>query len=103
MADFPFRRAKFKYSVEQVSVTIKFYGSELDGISFSDPIIVKKYAKHVKLGEIFKFDRAILKSDSVFHNSPRGWFSFIHTTFVLFFFGYMAWCQNFIQRCFCRY
>jgi photosystem II CP47 chlorophyll apoprotein len=47
---------------------------------------VKKYAKCVQLGEIFEFDHAILKSDDVFHSSPRGWFNFDHTTFALLLF-----------------
>ncbi|KAL5643533.1 hypothetical protein ACJX0J_003823 [Zea mays] len=51
-ADVPFRRAESKYSVEQVGVTVEFYG------------------------EIFELDRATLKSDGVFRSSPRGWFTF---------------------------
>uniref|UniRef100_A0A453H6E5 Uncharacterized protein n=1 Tax=Aegilops tauschii subsp. strangulata TaxID=200361 RepID=A0A453H6E5_AEGTS len=31
-ADVPFRRAESKYSVEQVGVTVEFYGGELNGI-----------------------------------------------------------------------
>ncbi|CAN6928416.1 unnamed protein product [Brassica oleracea] len=30
-ADVPFRRAESKYSVEQVGVTVEFYGGELNG------------------------------------------------------------------------
>ncbi|KAG6540682.1 hypothetical protein Mapa_018014 [Marchantia paleacea] len=71
-ADVPFRRAESKYSVEQVGVTVEFYGGELDGVSFSDPATVKKYARRAQLGEIFEFDRATLKSDGVFRSSPRG-------------------------------
>jgi photosystem II CP47 chlorophyll apoprotein len=85
-ADVPFRRVESKYSVEQVGVTIKFYGSELNGVSFNDPATMKKYARCVQLGEIFKFDRTILKLDGVFHNSLRGWFTFSHATFDLLFF-----------------
>ncbi|KAG5570944.1 hypothetical protein H5410_060710 [Solanum commersonii] len=60
-ADVPFRRAKSKYSVEQVGVTIEFYG-----------------------------DRSTLKSDGVFRSSPRGWFTFGHASFsFLFFFGHI--------------
>ncbi|CAK9251158.1 unnamed protein product [Sphagnum jensenii] len=70
-ADVPFRRAESKYSVEQVGVTVEFYGGELDGVSFSDPATVKKYARRAQLGEIFEFDRATLKSDGVFRSSPR--------------------------------
>jgi photosystem II CP47 chlorophyll apoprotein len=62
-ADVPFRRAESKYSVEQIGVIVEFYGGELDGISFSGSATVKKYARRVQLGEIFKFDRTILKSD----------------------------------------
>jgi photosystem II CP47 chlorophyll apoprotein len=52
-ADVPFRKVESKYSVEQVGVTVEFYGSELDGVSFSDPTTMKKYAKCAQLGEIF--------------------------------------------------
>nr|YP_009231447.1 photosystem II 47 kDa protein [Ephedra foeminea]YP_009694738.1 photosystem II CP47 chlorophyll apoprotein [Ephedra intermedia]YP_009694811.1 photosystem II CP47 chlorophyll apoprotein [Ephedra sinica]YP_010048945.1 photosystem II CP47 chlorophyll apoprotein [Ephedra monosperma]YP_010207358.1 photosystem II 47 kDa protein [Ephedra przewalskii]YP_010451865.1 photosystem II 47 kDa protein [Ephedra alata]YP_010451932.1 photosystem II 47 kDa protein [Ephedra altissima]YP_010451999.1 photosyste len=89
-ADVPFRRSESKYSVEQVGVTVEFYGGELDGVSFSDPTIVKKYARRAQLGEIFELDRATLKSDGVFRSSPRGWFTFGHATFaLLFFFGHI--------------
>ncbi|KAL2480386.1 Uncharacterized protein Adt_33352 [Abeliophyllum distichum] len=33
----PFRRAESKYSVEQVGVTVEFYGGELNGVSYSNP------------------------------------------------------------------
>ncbi|BAF26336.1 Os10g0356500 [Oryza sativa Japonica Group] len=89
-ADVPFRRAESKYSVEQVGVTVEFYGGELNGVSYSDPATVKKYARHSQLGEIFELDRATLKSDGVFRSSPRGWFTFGHATFaLLFFFGHI--------------
>ncbi|MBA0618593.1 hypothetical protein Godav_027913, partial [Gossypium davidsonii] len=55
-ANVPFRRAESKYSVEQVGVTIEFYGGELNGVSYSDPAIVKKYARRAQLGEIFELD-----------------------------------------------
>ncbi|KAL4306300.1 hypothetical protein AHAS_Ahas16G0164500 [Arachis hypogaea] len=71
-ADVPFRRAESKYSVEQVGVTVEFYGGELNGVSYSDPATVKKYARRAQLGEIFELDRATLKSDGVFRSSPRG-------------------------------
>jgi photosystem II CP47 chlorophyll apoprotein len=51
--DVLFRRAESKYSVEQVGVTIEFYGGGLDMVSFGDPAIVKKYARRAQLGEIF--------------------------------------------------
>ena len=52
-ADVPFRRAESKYSIEQVGVSVTFYGGELDGVSFSNPATVKKYARRAQLGEIF--------------------------------------------------
>ncbi|PHT54985.1 Photosystem II CP47 reaction center protein [Capsicum baccatum] len=89
-ADVPFRRAESKYSVEQVGVTVEFYGGELNGVSYSDPATVKKYARRAQLGEIFELDCATLKSDGVFRSSPRGWFSFGNASFgLLFFFGHI--------------
>ncbi|KAI3932346.1 hypothetical protein MKW92_040780 [Papaver armeniacum] len=82
-ADVPFRRAESKYSVEQVGVTVEFYGGELNGVSYSDPATVKKYARRAQLGEIFELDRATFKSDGVFRSSPRGWFTFGHASFAL--------------------
>jgi photosystem II CP47 chlorophyll apoprotein len=90
-AEVPFRRVESKYSVEQVGVTIEFYGGGLDRVSFGDPSIVKKYARHAQLGEIFELDRATLKSDGVFRSSPRGWFTFGHATFSLLFFSGHIW------------
>ena len=72
-ADVPFRRAESKYSIEQVGVSVTFYGGELDGVSFNNPATVKKYARRAQLGEIFEFDRSTLQSDGVFRSSPRGW------------------------------
>ena len=89
-ADIPFRRAESKYSIEQVGVNVQFFGGELDGLNFSDPSVVKKYARRAQLGEIFEFDRATLESDGVFRSSPRGWFTFGHLSFALiFFFGHI--------------
>jgi len=89
-ADVPFRKAESKYSIEQVGVSVSFYGGELDGLSFSDPATVKKYARKSQLGEIFEFDRSTLQSDGVFRSSPRGWFTFGHLSFaLLFFFGHI--------------
>jgi photosystem II CP47 chlorophyll apoprotein len=89
-ADVPFRRAESKYSIEQVGVSVTFYGGELDGVTFTDPATVKKYARRAQLGEVFEFDRATLQSDGVFRTSPRGWFTFGHLCFaLLFFFGHI--------------
>jgi photosystem II CP47 chlorophyll apoprotein len=51
-ADVPFRRAESKYSIEQVGVSITFYGGELDGVSFNNQQQLK-YARRAQLGEIF--------------------------------------------------
>ncbi|MBA0731418.1 hypothetical protein Golax_023398, partial [Gossypium laxum] len=48
-ADVPFRRAESKYNVEQVGVTIEFYGDELNGVNYSDLATVKKYARRAQL------------------------------------------------------
>nr|GEU59267.1 ribulose-1,5-biphosphate carboxylase/oxygenase large subunit, chloroplastic [Tanacetum cinerariifolium] len=61
-------------------VTVEFYGGELNGVTYSDPITVKKYARRAQLGEIFELDRATLKFDGVFRSSPRGWFTFGHAS-----------------------
>ncbi|CAN4119668.1 unnamed protein product [Withania somnifera] len=77
-ANIPFRRAESKYSVEQVGVTVEFYGGELNGVDYSDPATVKKYARRAQLGEIFELDRS------------RGWFTFGHASFaLLYFFGHI--------------
>jgi photosystem II CP47 chlorophyll apoprotein len=89
-ADIPFRRAESKYSFEQTGVKVAFYGGELNGQTFSDPAVVKQYARKAQLGEPFEFDRETLGSDGVFRTSTRGWFTFGHACFaLLFFFGHI--------------
>jgi len=89
-ADIPFRRAESRYSFEQVGVTVSFYGGALDGKTFDDPAVVKRYARKAQLGEAFEFDTETLNSDGVFRTSPRGWFTFGHACFaLLFFFGHI--------------
>jgi len=89
-ADIPFRRAESKYSFEQTGVTVSFYGGDLDGQTFTDPVDVKKYARKAQLGEPFDFDTETLESDGVFRTSPRGWFTYGHAVFaLLFFFGHI--------------
>jgi photosystem II CP47 chlorophyll apoprotein len=89
-ADIPFRRAESKYSFEQTGVTVTFYGGELDGKTFTNPVEVKKYARAAQKGEVFSFDRETLKSDGVLRTSTRGWFTFGHACFaLLFFFGHI--------------
>ena len=77
-ADIPFRRAESKYSIEQVGVSVDFYGGKLNGQSFKDAPTVKKFARKAQLGEVFEFDRTSLESDGVFRSSPRGWYTYGH-------------------------
>ncbi|MDY6802958.1 MAG: photosystem II chlorophyll-binding protein CP47 [Cyanobacteriota bacterium] len=89
-ADIPFRRAESKYNFEQQGVTVSFYGGDLDGQSFTNPTLVKQYARKAQGGEPFEFDRETLNSDGVFRTSTRGWFTFGHACFaLLFFFGHI--------------
>lgn len=44
----PFRMAELKSSIE-VDVTIQFYGEELNGVSYSDLVAMKKDARHAQL------------------------------------------------------
>jgi photosystem II CP47 chlorophyll apoprotein len=41
--DILFQRAESKYSVEQAGITVEFYGGELNGVSYNDPVTMKKY------------------------------------------------------------
>ncbi|MEO1765569.1 MAG: photosystem II chlorophyll-binding protein CP47, partial [Cyanobacteria bacterium J06629_18] len=84
-ADIPFRRAESKYSFEQTGVTASFYGGDLNGQTFTDPVKVKEYARKAQLGEPFEFDTETLESDGVFRTSPRGWFTYGHAVFALLF------------------
>lgn len=51
-ADVHFRMGESKYSVKQVGVTIKFYGSKLNKVSYNDPATMKKYARCAQLVKI---------------------------------------------------
>jgi photosystem II CP47 chlorophyll apoprotein len=89
-ADIPFRRAESKYSFEQKGVSVSFYGGGLNGETYTDSAVVKKYARKAQLGEPFEFDSETLGSDGIFRSSPRGWFTFGHACFaLLFFFGHI--------------
>ncbi len=90
-ADIPFRRAESRYSFEQAGVTASFYGGALNGQTFKDPSKVKQFARKAQGGEIFEFDREKFGSDGVFRTSPRGWFTFGHAVFALFFFFGHLW------------
>ena len=96
-ADVPFRRAESKYSIEQVGVSVTFYGGELDGVNiYMIQQLLKNMLVRAQLGEIFEFDRATLQSDGVFRSSPRGWFTFGHVMFcfIILLWTYLAWCSN---------
>jgi photosystem II CP47 chlorophyll apoprotein len=89
-ADVPFFRANAKYSFEQTGVTVTFYGGLLDGQTFSDPPVVKKYARKAQLGEPFEFDSTLHNSDGIFRTSNRGWFAFFHACLsIVWFFGHL--------------
>jgi photosystem II CP47 chlorophyll apoprotein len=90
-ADVPFRRAESRYSFEQAGITATFYGGALNGQTFKDPTQVKQFARKAQGGEIFEFDREKFGSDGVFRTSPRGWFTFGHAVFALFFFFGHLW------------
>ncbi len=90
-ADIPFRRAESRYSFEQAGITASFYGGALNGQVFKDANQVKQFARKAQGGEIFEFDREKLNSDGVFRTSPRGWFTFGHAVFALFFFFGHLW------------
>jgi photosystem II CP47 chlorophyll apoprotein len=90
-ADIPFRRAESKYSIEQVGVSVDFYGGKLNGQTFKDAPTVKKFARKSQLGEVFEFDRTSLESDGVFRSSPRGWYTYGHANFALLFFFQVPW------------
>jgi photosystem II CP47 chlorophyll apoprotein len=90
-ADVPFRRAESRYSFEQAGITASFYGGALNGQTFTDATLVKQFARKAQGGEIFEFDREKLNSDGVFRTSPRGWFTFGHAVFALFFFFGHLW------------
>jgi photosystem II CP47 chlorophyll apoprotein len=89
--DVPFRRLKSIYNVEQIGVTIEFYGGELDGVSFSDFSIMKKMPYVLNWVNFFEFDLLTLKSNDVLCSSPRGWFTFNDVTFALLFFFRYIW------------
>jgi len=89
-ADIPFRRADSKYSFEQTGVTVSFYGGDLDGQTYTDPISVKQFARKAQLGEVFAFDTETFNSDGIFRTSTRTWFAFAHTAWaLLWFFGHI--------------
>jgi photosystem II CP47 chlorophyll apoprotein len=90
-ADVPFRRAESRYSFEQAGITASFYGGALNGQVFKDANQVKQFARKAQGGEIFEFDREKLGSDGVYRTSPRGWFTFGHAVFALFFFFGHLW------------
>jgi photosystem II CP47 chlorophyll apoprotein len=89
-ADIPFRRAESRYSIEQTNVVLTFCGGVLNAAEYSQPSLVKDYARKALFGQIFSFDKSIAAADGVFRTSSRGWYSFSHITFaLLFIFGHL--------------
>jgi len=86
-----FRAGPMNKGIEQVGVTVDFYGGKLNGQTFKDAPTVKKFARKAQLGEVFEFDRTSLESDGVFRSSPRGWYTFGHANFALLFFLGHLW------------
>ncbi|WP_287129488.1 photosystem II chlorophyll-binding protein CP47 [Candidatus Cyanaurora vandensis] len=87
-ADIPFQRSEAQFSFEQTGVTVAFLGGKLNGQTFDEPALVKRYARSAQSGELFEFDRT--RSDGVFRASPRTWFALAHGVFaLLFFFGHI--------------
>lgn len=80
-ADIPFRRAESLY----------FAGGILNATEYSTPSLVKDYARKAQFGQIFTFEKKTGGADGVFRTSPRGWYSFSHTAFALFFFFGHLW------------
>lgn len=76
--------------IEQVGVTVSFFGGNLDGVVLKAPYNIKKFARRAQLGELFDFNRVKRYADGVFRSSARGWFTFAHLCFaLLFFFGHI--------------
>jgi len=70
-ADIPFRRSESKLSFEQTGVKVSFFGGALDGQTFTDPALVKRYARQSQLGEPFEFDTETLNSRGVPYQPSR--------------------------------
>ena len=89
-ADIPFRRAESSYSIEETQIILYFTGGIFNGTEYSTPSLVKDYARKAQFGEILTFDKKTSGADGVFRTSPRGWYSFSHIAFALFFlFGHL--------------
>ena len=90
-ADIPFRRAQSVNSIEQTQVVLYFSGGIFSGISYSEPSLVKGYARKAQFGEIFTFDFQTSGADGVFRTSHRTWYSFSHLAFAFLFFFAHIW------------
>lgn len=84
-ADIAFRRSQSRYSIEQTGVTCNIYGGAFSGSELNRAPLVKNYARKAQFGSIFSFDRKTVRSDGVFRTSIRGWYTFSHATFAIFF------------------
>ena len=88
--DIPFRRIEFRYSIEQVKISIYFIGGILDSSSIEKSSVVKAFARKSQFGKIFSFDKKVITSDGVFRTTSRGWYSFSHLNFSFYFlFGHL--------------
>jgi photosystem II CP47 chlorophyll apoprotein len=78
-----------KYSIEQVGVSITFYGGELDGVSFNNPA-VKNMLRTIRWD--FEFDRSTYNL-IVFRSSPVDGLHLANFYFrFIFLRSYLAWC-----------
>lgn len=81
----PFRRAESKYALERLGLSVTFNGGALDGLKLTNKASVAGIARRAQFGELLEFDRQTSNSDGVLRTSPRGWFTFAHISFGLFF------------------
>ena len=88
--DIPFRRIEFRYSIEQVKISVYFIGGVLDSSSIEKSSVVKAFARKSQFGKIFSFDKKVIISDGVFRTTSRGWYSFSHLNLSFYFlFGHL--------------
>lgn len=84
-ADQPFRRAESKYALERLGLSVRFEGGAYNGMTLLEKSNVAGIARKGQFGELLQFDRKAKRSDGVLRTSSRGWFTFAHISFALFF------------------
>ena len=83
-------RAESKYSIEQVGVSVTFYGGELDGVNLQIQQLLKNMQDVLNLVKFLNLIVQLYNQMVYFRTSPRGWFTFGHLCFaLLFFFGHI--------------